>query len=300
LRSVALSDNAPKLTNLSKIYWPDEGYTKGDLIDYYREVASFILPHLKDRPMSLNRHPNGITKPNFYQKDVSRQPPPAWVETVKIKLESERKTLQAPLCQDEAALLYLANLGCIEMNPWNSRVTALDRPDYLVIDLDPEAIPFTAVVEAAQAVRKVLEKAEADCYCKTSGKTGLHIYVPVGARYDYELVRQFGELIANLVNAELPETTSVVRRPALRQGKVYLDYLQNSRGQTLASAYSVRPHPGATVSTPLKWSEVTRKLDPSRFTIRTVLRRLDKVGDLWKPVIGNGIDLAKCVERLSL
>lgn len=298
-RSDTPSNNAPKLTNLTKVYWPEEGYTKGDLIDYYREVASFVLPHLKNRPMSLNRHPNGINKPNFYQKDVSQQPPPHWVETVKIKLESERRTLQAPLCQNEETLLYLANLGCIEMNPWNSRVTALDRPDYLVIDLDPEAISFTAVVEAAQAVHRVLEKAEADCYCKTSGKTGLHIYVPLGAHHEYALVRQFGELIANLVNAELPETTSVVRRPALRQGKVYLDYLQNSRGQTLASAYSVRPHPGATVSTPLKWSEVTRRLDPSRFTIRTVLKRLDKLGDLWKPVLGKGIDLAKCVQHLT-
>jgi bifunctional non-homologous end joining protein LigD len=298
--STTPSTNAPKLTNLTKVYWPEDGYTKGDLIEYYREVASTILPYLKDRPMSLNRHPNGINKPNFYQKDVSQQPPPDWVETVQIKLESEKRTLLAPLCQNEETLLYLANLGCIEMNPWNSRTTSLDRPDYLVIDLDPEAIAFSAVVEAALAVRKVLEKASADCFCKTSGKTGLHIYIPLGARYDYEPARQFGELIANLVNAELPETTSVVRRPVLRQGKVYLDYLQNSRGQTLASAYSVRPYAGATVSTPLKWSEVSRRLDPSRFTIRTVLKRLEKIGDLWKPAIGKGIDLARCVERLSV
>lgn len=295
----ASNDGLPTLTNLDKIYWPDDGTTKGDLIEYYRRVAPFILPYLKDRPESLNRHPNGINKPNFFQKDVSRQPPPEWIETIPVEIESEKRTITMPLCQDERSLLYLANLGCIELNPWNSRVGSLEKPDYLILDLDPEDISFDRVVEAAQAVRKVLEEAGAECHCKTSGKTGLHIFVPMAARYDYETVRQFGELVANLAHNRLPDSTSVLRQPARRQKKVYLDYLQNSRGQTLAAAYSVRPYPGATVSTPLKWSEVTRRLDPSRFTIKTVPKRLDKVGDLWKPVLGKGIDLEACVKRLA-
>lgn len=297
--SVASNNGRVNLTHLDKIYWPDEGYTKGDLINYYREIASFMLPYLKDRPESLNRHPNGIAGKNFFQKDVSRQPPPEWVETVSIEREERGGTMTVPLCQNEETLLYLANLGCIEINPWNSRINSLEFPDYFVLDLDPEDAPFNQVVEAALAVRKVLEHAGIESVCKTSGKTGLHIYVPLAAKYEYEPVRQFAELIANLAHRELPDSTSLVRQPKHRQGKVYLDFLQNSRGQTLAAPYSVRPHPAATVSTPLKWSEVTRRLDPSRFTIRTVPKRLDKVGDLWKPAIGKGIDLEKCLERLS-
>jgi bifunctional non-homologous end joining protein LigD len=286
------------VSNPDKLYWPDEGITKSALIDYYRAVAPVILPYLRDRPESLHRHPNGITGPSFFQKDVSRQRPPAWVATVALAPESGKR-LVAPLCQDEASLLYLANLGCIELNPWNSRTGSLDRPDYLVIDLDPEAIPFARVVEAASAVRRELDRAGAACYCKTSGKTGLHVYVPLGARYDYDLARRFAELVANLVNGKLPGSTSVVRSPAKRQGRVYLDFLQNRKGQTLAAAYAARPHPGATVSTPLKWSEVTRRLDPGRFTIRTIPKRLDKVGDLWTPVLGEGVDLEACVTRLA-
>jgi bifunctional non-homologous end joining protein LigD len=288
----------PALTNLNKVYWPEDDYTKGDLIGYYREVAPFILPHLKDRPLSLHRHPNGIRAPSFFQKDMGRQPPPAWVETVTIHSDTERD-ITYMLCQDEPSLLYMANLGCIEINPWNSRVATPDKPDYLVIDLDPEDIGFPQVVEAALAVRGLLERTCADGYCKTSGKRGLHIYIPLGARYDYAPVRQFGEIVARMVHQKLPKTTSIVRNPAQRQGRVYLDYLQNSRGQTLAAPYSVRPLPGAPVSTPLKWSEVSKRLDPTRYTIKTLPRRLEKVGDLWQPVLGAGADLERCVEELA-
>ena len=175
----------------------------------------------------------------------------------------------------------------------------LDKPDYLVIDLDPESVPFTRVVEAALAVHKTLEKAAAECFCKTSGKRGLHVYVPLGARYDYGQAREFAQIVATIVNQRLPKTTSLVRSPSLRQGRVYLDCLQNARGQTLAAPYSVRPYPGATVSTPLRWREVTPRLDPARFTIKTMPRRLDRLGDLWKPVLGPGIDLEACLDRLA-
>jgi bifunctional non-homologous end joining protein LigD len=204
------------------------------------------------------------------------------------------------LCQDEATLVYLANLGCIEHNPWNSRVETLDAPDYGVLDLDPEDVSFDRVVETAQAIRKVLDRIGAEAHCKTSGKRGLHIYIPFGARHGHDQAKHFVELIANIVNAQLPAVTSLVRDPGSRQGRVYLDYLQNGKGKTLAAAYSARPYPGATVSTPLKWIEVRRGLNPAAFTIKTLPKRLDTVGDLWKPVLGPGIDLPACVERLAL
>jgi bifunctional non-homologous end joining protein LigD len=287
------------LTNLNKVYWPDEGYTKGDVVAYYHAMAPLILPYLRDRPQSLNRHPNGITGVHFFQKDVTRQPPPDWVKTATVRSESGKKDVTYALCQDEASLLYIANLGCIELNPWSSRVGSLDRPDYLVIDLDPENVPFARVVEAAVAVHRVLDQVGAESLCKTTGKRGLHVFVPLGARYDYGHARQFAQIVASIVHQQLPDTTSLLRSPAHRQGRVYLDCLQNARGQTLAAVYSVRPHPGATVSAPLRWREVTKRLDPARFTLKTMHRRLDQVGDLWKPVVGAGVDLRACLERLG-
>jgi bifunctional non-homologous end joining protein LigD len=287
-----------KLTNLDKIYWPNDGYTKGDLIDYYRTVAPVLLPLLKDRPMSLHRHPNGIGKPSFFQKDVSNQPPPDWVETIDLHSESTNENVKFIVCQNEDSLLYIANLGCIELNPWHSRIPDLDNPDYMLIDLDPQGQPFDEVVRTALTVRRILENAGATTLCKTSGKRGIHIVVPLAAKYDYDTVRQFAEIVANMTHAESPETTSVVRSPSKRRNKIYLDFLQNSRGQTVAAPYSVRPAPGATVSTPLKWSEVKKGLDTKKFTIKTTPRRLDRVGDLWKPVLGKGSDLEKVLKRL--
>jgi bifunctional non-homologous end joining protein LigD len=288
----------PEFTNLDRIYFPKEGYTKRDLIDYYRTVAPVMLPYLVDRPQSLHRHPNGIDKESFFQKDFGDQVP-EWFQTVRVPSSTDRGETHYVLCQDEASLLFLANLGCIEINPWNSRVGHLNEPDYMVIDLDPEEIPFDRVVEAALAVRRLLDRIGAESRCKTSGKTGLHVYVPLGAKYTVDEARQFAELVATVVQRELWETTSTLRRPALRRRRVYLDFLQNRTGQTLAAPYSVRPVAGAPVSTPLKWSEVRRGLDPAKFTMQSVPRRLDRVGDLWKPVLGRGIDLAACLDRLA-
>lgn len=230
---------------------------------------------------------------------MGRHPPPEWVETVAIAPESGAAKINYVVCQNEAALLYLANLGCIELNPWLSRTPNLDRPDFTVIDLDPDDLPFERVVEVALVVRKVLGAADIPSCCKTSGKRGLHIAVPLGAAYDYTMARQFAEVVVRLVHERLPEVTSLIRQPALRRHKVYLDYLQNHIGQTLAAPYSARPWPGATVSTPLKWSEVRRGLDPGRFTIRTVPRRLEKFGDLWAPILERGVDMAQCLARLQ-
>jgi bifunctional non-homologous end joining protein LigD len=293
------AEGAPALSNLDKVYWPDDGTTKGDVIDYYREIAPAILPYLRDRPLSLHRHPDGIAGPSFFQKDVSGRPPPAWVETVPVRSESTGKMGRYVVCNDAPTLLYLANLGCIEMNPWNARVGSPDRPDYLVIDLDPVGVRFEQVIEAAVAVRKHLERAGAESVCKTSGQRGLHVFVPLGARYTTDEARRFAELVAQLVHADLRGTTSLVRSPRKRQRRVYLDYLQNRRGQTVAAAYSVRPHPGATVSTPLLWREVKKGLDPAAFTIRTLARRLDRVHDLWRPVLGPGVDLGGSLDRLA-
>jgi len=293
------ASSEPALTNLGKVYWPDDGYTKGELIDYYRAIAPVILPYLRDRPMSLHRHPDGINAEGFFQKDVSRNPPPPWVETVPIRSESTGKTGRYVVCQDARTLLYLANLGCIEMNPWNSRVGALDNPDYLVLDLDPVDLPFANVVEAAIATRKLLDRAGAESLCKTSGKRGLHVFVPLGARYTDDEARRFAEVVAQLVHAELPATTSLVRDPKKRQRMVYLDYLQNRRGQTVVAPYSVRPKAGAPVSTPLSWREVGKRLDPARFTMKTMSQRLDRVGDLWQPVLGPGIGLAAALDKLA-
>lgn len=285
------------LKNPTKIYWPKEKYTKGDLFNYYQKVAPYILPYLKDRPESLNRHPNGIGAKNFFQKDVDHMPP-AWVKTKKIFSPSNGKNINYLVCEDLPTLLYMVNLGCIEINPWNSRLGNLDKPDYMIIDLDPEGVTFDTVVKVAQMVRQVLEAAGAKCYCKTSGATGLHIYVPLGAKYNYVKVRAAAKLIVEAVHKKIPDISSIERHPEKRKRKVYLDYLQNSKGQTLAVAYSIRPRPGAPVATPLKWSEVKKGLRPEKFTIKNIFKRLKRVGNLWQPVLGKGVDLDKVVKAL--
>ncbi len=295
---VTIDGQELKLTNLDKVYWPDEGYTKGDLIQYYREVSGFILPYLQNRPESMRRNPNGITGQSFFQKDAPKETP-SWIETVEIHSDSGDKNIRYIVCQNEAALVYLANLGCIELNPWHSRLPSLHKPDYVVIDLDPLDVTFDKVVETALMVRRILEDINVPSYPKTSGSKGIHIYIPTGAKYDYDQGRQFAELIARLVHGELPAVTSVERSPSKRPGKVYVDFLQNREAQTLAAAYSVRPKPGATVSTPLVWEEVNAKLHPSAFTIRTMCDRLQRVGDLFKPILGEGIDMMAALEAIS-
>ena len=297
-KEIKIGGKKLKLTNLNKIYFPDEGYTKGDLIEYYTKVSEYILPYLKGRPESLNRHPNGINGDSFYQKDVKDQPP-EWVHVEKIYSEHNEKDINYLVCNNEATLIYLANLGCIEINPWFSRVENLNNPDYLVIDLDPEDISFDKVVDAALAVKEVLDAAGAKSYCKTSGATGLHIYVPLGAKYNYDVARDFAHLVAQFAHHKTRAFTSLERSPSKRQKKVYLDFLQNRPGQTLAAPYSVRPRPGAPVATPLKWSEVKIGLDPKHYHIKNILMRLSKTGDIFKDVLGKGVDIGKCIRKLE-
>jgi bifunctional non-homologous end joining protein LigD len=296
-----LNGNELKLTNQNKIYFPEHGYTKGDVINYYNTMHKYILPYLKDRPESLNRTPNGITNKGFYQKDAGGQAPD-WVKSVKLYSESTDKDIDYIICNDKLTLFYLNNLGCIEINPWNSRLGSLEYPDYMVIDLDPsDKNTFEEVIDAALATKEVLDKAGAKAFCKTSGSTGLHIYVPMGAQYTYEQVRDFCKIIVMQVQGMMPDNTTLERSLKKRSDKkMYLDFLQNRQGQTLASAYSLRPKPGATASAPLDWKEVKSGLHPSQFDIHTLPTRVEKIGDIFKGVLGKGVDILKCLKRLGI
>ena len=288
-----------KLTNLTKIYWPKEKITKGEMIAYYEKMATVILPYLKNRPLSLKRNPNGLSDKGFYQKDAGEHFP-GWIKTAAVHADSTGKTVHYTICNDKATLLYLANLGCIEMNPWNSTIKSPDKPTYLIIDIDPsEKNTFTQVIETAQVVNDILEKACAPSYCKTSGATGLHVYIPLNAKYTYEQARQFGELVAMLAQEQLPRFTSLERSLAKRGNNIYIDYLQNSRGQTIASAYSVRPMPGAQVSAPLLWKEVKEGLHPSSFTIFNMEKRVKQLGDIFYMATQKGINIPSCLKKLG-
>ena len=298
-RKMKINGHELTITNPDKIYWPDENITKGDVVNYYNSIHKYILPYLKDRPQSLKRNPNGISDEGFYHKDAGGAAPD-WVESIKLYSEAADKKIDYIVCNNRATLLYMNNLGCIEINPWNSKKGTLDSPDYLVMDIDPsEKSSFDDVVDAALVIKSVLDKAGAPSYCKTSGATGLHIYIPVKAMYDYEQIRSFAEIIAKLAEAQLPQTTTTERALNKRAGKIYLDYLQNKRGQTLASVYSLRPKPGATISTPLLWKEVKKGLSPLQFNIKTIGARLEKKGDLFGNVLKEKIDLKKCLKNLG-
>lgn len=286
-----------KLTNLQKVYWPKERITKGTLLNYYYHVLPYIMPYLKDRPQSLNRFPNGIMGNSFYQKNMQGKVP-AWIDTFKRQGESADEPTFFMVCKDEASLMYMVNLGCIEINPWHSRVTSPQYPDWCVIDLDPGKIHFNKVIESALVVKEVLDSLGVPSWCKTSGSTGLHIYIPLRARYSYEQARQFAELVANLVHQQLPRTTSLLRSPAKRIDKIYIDYLQNRPIQTICAPYSVRPKKGATVSAPLHWSEVKTGLKMEQFHLGNMLERLDAEGDLFTGILGEGIDLNKVLKQL--
>jgi bifunctional non-homologous end joining protein LigD len=287
-----------KFTNLDKLFWPDEKITKRDLINYYEQAAPFILPYLKDRPQSMNRYPNGIKEEGFYFKDVT-DTAPEWAETYLYQSEADGRDRHYLVGKDEATLLYMANLGCIEMNPWSSTVGKPDNPTFCIIDLDPDKNTFDQVIETAQLTKQLLDDMAVPSYCKTSGSTGLHIYIPLGNKYNYDQSKEFAHIIVTLIHAELPDYTSLERTVRARKGKMYLDFLQNRPHATIAAAYSVRPKPGATVSMPLHWDEVKKGLKISDFTLFNAIQRMHQLGDIFKPVLGKGIDLKKVIDTLS-
>ncbi|SHG71829.1 DNA ligase D [Chryseobacterium vrystaatense] len=299
-KEITLNKHKVKLTNQDKMYFPKDGITKGDVIEYYQSVASYILPYLKNRPLSLNRFPNGIEEQGFYQKDAGDHMPD-WIKTTEVYSESNDKNIDYVYCNDKATLAYLNNLGCIDLNPWNSALPDLEHPDYLVLDLDPsKKNTFDDVIETALQVNEVLNEVKIKGYCKTSGSTGIHIYIPMGGKYDFDQVKDFAHILMKQVNEKLPKLTTLERSLQKRDDKkIYLDYLQNRTGQTLASVYSLRPKEGGSVSMPLEWDEVKPGLKPTDFTIHNALERIKEKGDIFKPVLGKGIDMMKALELLQ-
>ncbi|HYP02655.1 MAG TPA: non-homologous end-joining DNA ligase, partial [Pyrinomonadaceae bacterium] len=272
------------LTNLDKVYWPDEGYTKGDLIRYYYEIAPYLSPALEGRPLIMKRYPAGIRGNSFHQHDVNEAP--AFVATAAVDVE-EGHEVDYIVGGDRATLVYMANLGAIERHPWHSRIERLDRPDWVVFDLDPENVEFAVVCELAVTTREVLAGLGLESYVKTSGSRGLHVYVPVKSNtHDYAEAARFAELVARRVVGERPEVATVERALKKRKhARIYLDHMQNARGKSVVAPYSVRPRPGAPVSTPLSWDEVKRKkFSPQDFNIKNIAGRLKRTGDLFKPV----------------
>lgn len=299
-KDISFGKKKVHVTNLSKVFWPDEGLTKGDVINYYLSISKYILPFLKNRPQSLKRNPNGIRDAGFYHKDAGDEAPD-FVKSVKIYSESTNKDIDYILCNDQATLTYLNNLGCIEINPWHSAVPKLDKPDYVVIDIDPsEENTFNEVIEAAQVIHSILKQGGAAGYCKTSGATGLHIYIPTGKKYTYDQLKDFAHILCILAQEQLPDTTTLERNLKKRGSKmIYLDHLQNRRGQTISSVYSLRPKEGAPVSMPLKWTEVKPGLTPQDFNIHNALKRIEKYPDAFTEVLGAGIDLMKALKKLG-
>lgn len=285
-----------ELSNLEKIYWPESSITKGDMLDYYLKIGKTILPYLKDRPMVLNRHPNGINKSNFFQKQASPETP-NWIQTTPI--QHTHKVTDYILVQDVETLLYVANLGCIELNPFHSHVPKLLFPDYCVLDLDPENVPFDSIIEVALAIHEILDEIGAENFCKTSGGRGLHIYIPLHANYTFEQSQDFALIIGIIIRSKFPQLVSLERSPSKRQKQIYIDYLRNSFAQTLASPYCLRPKKYAPVSTPLEWHEVKPGLDPIDFNIHTVPDRIKSKKDIFKPVIKKGINLKNCLKKLD-
>mgnify|MGYP002345769228 CR=1 FL=1 len=285
------------LTNLNKIYWPNDNITKGDLLAYYEEMGDFILPYLKDKPISMNRFPNGIEGQSFFQKDVDPSKIPSYLKTTEVYSESTDKTIDYLLCNDLPSLLYIANLGSIEINPWLSTYKKPEKPEFVVLDLDPNGAQWEDVIAVAHTARAVLDRGDIEAFIKTSGSTGLHIVINVGAKYDYEIARSFVQFIAELVQQEHPDTTSMVRDPKKRKGLIYLDYLQNKEGQTIAAPYSARPKPMATVSTPISWDEVDNDLSIQDFTIFNIYDRVTTIDDPWDKIFSSKVDIKKALAK---
>ena len=284
--NVRVGRDAVALTHLERVYWPEDGYTKGDLVKYYDEVAPVILPYLKDRPLIMKRYPSGTHGPFFHQHDVNEVP--EFVRTVTLEVEEGGHTVDYIVGDNRATLLYMANLGAIERHPFHSRVRDLDRPDWMVFDLDPgEGVEFETICRLALAVRDALARVGLEGHPKTSGSRGLHVYVPFRAEYDYESVAELAENIATVVARENEEIATVERSlKKRRRGQIYVDHMQNAKGKSVVAPYSVRPRAGATVSAPLEWGEVERrKVRPADFHIKNINARVRRKGDLFKPVL---------------
>jgi bifunctional non-homologous end joining protein LigD len=287
------------VTNPDKVFWPDEGYTKGDLIDYYRAVARYMLPYLKDRPLVLTRYPDGIDGKSFFQKDAPVYAPD-WIRLETLWSEGSEREIRYFIIENEDGLAYIANMAAIPLHVWSSRTPKLQHPDWCILDLDPKGAPFEHVVRVAQAIHKLCTDVGLPHYAKTSGSTGLHVLIPLGARYTHEQSRALAQLLAHWVVKELPDIATVQRHLDAREGKVYVDYLQNGHGRLLVAPYSARPVPGAMVSMPLTWKQVTKRLDMRRYDIKTAPKLLAaQKSDPLLPVLTEAADLPGTLERLQ-
>jgi bifunctional non-homologous end joining protein LigD len=285
-----------QLSNLDKVFWPQEGYTKGDLLRYYDQIADTLLPYLYERPIHMLRYPDGIEGKSFYQKDAPDHTPD-WVATETI--ESDGESIRYIICNDRDTLIWMVNLASIDLHPWFSRRTSQDMPDWVVFDLDAKAATFADVVKIAREVGKVLRGIGLRPYLKTSGATGFHVYVPVKPSYTYDHTRQFCEAVCTYVASENRDIATVERVVSRRRNRVYVDFGQNRKGQTVVPAYVVRPRPGAPVSTPLDWDELDAELDPVRFNLKTMSARLAKYGDLFQATLRDRQDLLPAIEAFQ-
>jgi bifunctional non-homologous end joining protein LigD len=300
-RAVKRGKRSVELSNLDKPFWPDEGVTKGDLLAYYRDIAPVLVPHLKDRPFTMKRYPDGWQGKFFFQKDTPKHAP-SWLRTVPFPAttrEGETRTIDYALVNDELALLWVVNMGCIDMNAWTSRADRPERPDWVIFDLDPsEGTGFEEVIETALHVKATLDLVELESFPKTSGSRGIHVLVPIARRHTYEQTHRFASIVAGALARAHPQlvTTEWVKKK--RRG-VLVDANQNGAGKTTASVYSVRPRAGAPVSTPLTWDEVKPGLDPTAFTMEVVLDRVARDGDLFAGVLAGGQSLAQALQAVS-
>jgi bifunctional non-homologous end joining protein LigD len=297
--TTTIAGHTLKFSNLKKLFYPDDGVTKGDVLAYYDRIADLILPHLIDRPLSLKRYPNGIKEEYFFQKNTP-ETFPSWLRTELIDSEHNGRPIRYVFAEDRASLLYIVNLGCIDHNPWMSRSPTLDNPDFVLIDLDPQECPFEMIVDAALMVKRILDKIGIAGYPKTTGGDGLHVNIPVEPIYTYEATRTFAEVISRLVIAEKKEMFTTPRSVSKRQkNRVYFDYLQNGKSKTIAAPYVLRAYPGAPVATPLEWDEVKRSLHPSQFNITNAVDRFARKGDLFEAVLTRPQQLEHALEKLS-
>ena len=288
-----------KFTNLDKVWFPTDGYTKRDILNYYDAVAEWMVPHLAGRPLSLKRYPGGIHEEFFFQKDIP-ETYPGWLRIEPIYSEHRGEPIRFVVADDRATLLFLTNLGCIDQNPWMSRVESLDYPDYILIDLDPQECTFDRILEAMGLVRNVLDEIGLAGYPKTTGGDGMHVFVPVEPRYTYEQARSFAEIVSQVVIGEKPDLFTTPRSVAKRRkGRVYFDYLQISSGKTIAAPYVTRAYDGAPVATPLHWDEVKKGLTPKTFTIENAVARFREVGDLFQPVLTKPQKLEPALKKLG-
>ncbi len=287
-----------KLSNLDKPFWPEDGITKGDLLAYYRAVAPVLVPHLKDRPFTMKRYPDGWQGGHFFQKDAPKHMPD-WIPTATYRSTSresrQKRMISYPLVNDELALLWMVNMACIDMNAWYSRVDRPERPDFVLFDLDPSPdVGFPETVEVALLVRAMLDGIGLKSFAKTSGADGIHVLVPIERRWTYADTREFAEIVARALVSTHRGLVTTEWQKAKRRG-VLIDSNQNGEGKTIASAYSVRPKEGAPVSTPLRWDEVNASLDPAAFTMEVVLERIEKQGDLFEGVLTEKQSLSKAL-----